>query len=370
MLVYVDDSCSKFIPDKLGWRLHKDICDHINQRFSIKKCEKGQRYGTEAKSFLGVHISHCWETNTVSLSLPAKIQAVLEMGNMQDCNPRPTVGVPNEILCAAKEGEEMCPKHLPYAGVCGAMLWISRIQRADCMQRSAELARFMHAPTMAHWRAAQHLLAYVQHTKDVKLVYKRDPTIDHDNFQFVMFVDADYAPDYGDVYRNMKSTLGWVATQNNVAVAWRSRKQPVMADSTSASEFIAAADASKQIVWMRRMYADFGHPIADPTITFEDNESCQKLVENYCGHDRVKHLHIRASIVRQHHARGLIKMSRVPDRDQLADVFTKVKAGPQMKRFRDWMLTGTLPDDCIITDTLKMVGHRHNDASTVVNTRA
>ena len=110
-----------------------------------------------------------------------------------------------------------------------------------------------------------------------------------------------------------------------------------MADSTSASEFIAAADASKQVVWMRRMYADFGHPIADPTVVFEDNESCQKLVENYCGHDRVKHLHIRMSIVREHSAHGFIKMKRVSDHDQLADVFTKVKAGPQMKRFRDWM---------------------------------
>ena len=70
-------------------------------------------------------------------------------------------------------------------------------------------------------------------------------------------------------------------------------------------------------------------------------------------------------------------MRRVPDRDQLADVFTKVKAGPQMKRFRDWMMTGALPDDCTIQDTLNMVSHRHDDASVVkpqtaavVNTRA
>ena len=105
------------------------------------------------------------------------------------------------------------------------------------------------------------------------------------------------------------------------------------------------------------MYADFGHPIADPTPVFEDNESCQKLVENYCGHDKVKHLHIRMSVVREHNAHGFIEMKRVPDGDQLADVFTKVKAGPQMRRFRDWMLTGQLPDDCAITETLRSVGH-------------
>jgi hypothetical protein len=297
-------------------------------------------------------MSHDWDNDTVSLSLPAKIQAVLDMSGMADCNPSNTPGTPRELLTAAVEGEEMCPKNIPYAGVCGAMLWISRIQRGDCMQRSAELARFMHNPTMAHWRAAQHLMRYVKFTEDTKLVYKRDPGVSHDNFRFLMFVDADHAPKYGDKYRDMKSTTGWVATQNNTAVAWRSRKQSVMADSTSASEFIAAADASKQVIWMRRMYADFGHPIADPTPVFEDNESCQKLVENYCGHDRIKHLHIRASVVREHHAHGMIDMRRVSDNDQLADVYTKCKPGPQTTRFRNWMMQGQVPADCLIKDDL------------------
>ena len=38
--------------------------------------------------------------------------------------------------------------------------------RPDCMQRTAELARAMHAPTWRHWAHAKHLLAYLKSTLD------------------------------------------------------------------------------------------------------------------------------------------------------------------------------------------------------------
>ena len=39
-------------------------------------------------------------------------------------------------------------------------------------------------------------------------------------------------------------------------------------------------------------------------------------------------------------------MKNIPDKDQLADVFTKVEPGPQTTRMRNWMLRGDVPDDC------------------------
>ena len=70
------------------------------------------------------------------MTLPAKTRAVLDMANMTDCNPKRTPGVPHE---------ELLPKTVPYANVCGAMLWISRMVRPDCMQRTAELALELYA---------------------------------------------------------------------------------------------------------------------------------------------------------------------------------------------------------------------------------
>ena len=115
----------------------------------------------------------------------------------------------------------------------------------------------------------------------------------------------DYLPDYGDAFENYKSTTGWIFTVNDVAISWRSRRQPLLADSTTASEIMAATDASKQNVWLRRLFNDLGYVQGQPTTIFEDNESCLKLSRNYCAHDRVKHLDLREMLVREHHQRGL-----------------------------------------------------------------
>ena len=230
------------------------------------------------------------------------------------------------------------------------MLWISRMVRVDCMQRTAELARAMHAPTWRHWAHAKHLLAYLKGTIDEKLVYKQDPSVTPATFGYTGYADSDFAPDYGSEFENYKSTTGWVFTINNVAFSWRSRKQTLLADSTAAAELMAATDASKHhSVWLRRLFSDLGFPQSGPSIIYEDNEGCKKLSRNYCGHDRVKHLDLRDMLVREHHQRGLTELVSVPTQFQLADPLTKTLAGPAVRNFRAWSLRGQLPPDCPAT---------------------
>jgi len=133
-----------------------------------------------------------------------------------------------------------------------------------------------------------------------------------------------------------------------VGFSWRSSKQPILADSTSAAEFIAAAETSKQAVWLRRLFSDLGYPPDGPTTLHEDNEACEKLIKNYCGHDRIKHLDIRVSVIREFPKLNLITIRHVPSRDQLADMFTKVLPAVQHARLRDWAVLGRLPPDCTL----------------------
>ena len=159
------------------------------------------------------------------------------------------------------------------------------------------------------------------------------------------YADSDYAPDYGDQFENYKSTTGWIFTINDVAFSWRSRKQTLLADSTCAAELMAATDASKHSIWLRRLFADLGFPQHQPTTIFEDNEGCKKLSRNYCGHDRCKHLDLRDMLVREHHQRGLTELVSIPTDFQLADPLTKVLAGPAVTKFRSCALRGVLPSD-------------------------
>jgi len=83
---------------------------------------------------------------------------------------------------------------------------------------------------------------------------------------------------------------------------------------------------------------------------YEDNKSCIDLVKNCCGHDRVKHMDVRVSLVRERHHKALVAVIiPVPTADQLADGFTKPMVGPRTARMHAWMLRDEVPSDCTIT---------------------
>ena len=54
---------------------------------------------------------------------------------------------------------------------------------------------------------------------------------------------------YGNSVKQ-RSTSGYVFILARGPVSWSSRKQPIMATSSSEAEYIAAADATKQAIWL------------------------------------------------------------------------------------------------------------------------
>ena len=62
------------------------------------------------------------------------------------------------------------------------------------------------------------------------------------------FTDSDFQSDVDD----RKSTSGFLFTINGGAVSWKSSKQTTTADSTTEAEYIAASDAAKEAVWIRK----------------------------------------------------------------------------------------------------------------------
>jgi hypothetical protein len=331
-----------------GWRLYRDICKHINERLPLKRVNG--EFGEPARSFLGCDIDRDLEKGTTTLTTPAKIDKAVRAMGMGGCNPRPQVGEVKNILRArSATGERACDDPAMYRSVVGTLMWVARFTRPDIMQRTAELARFNHDPGRSHWQALTYLVAYVHGTRNLGLTFTRHGDVAPGVLSLCGFVDSDYAPDYGDEFSNHKSTTGYVFLVGGVAFSWRSSKQPVLADSTSAAEFIAASEASKQAVWLRRLWADLGYAIDGPVTLYEDNEACEKLIKNYGGHDRLKHLDIRLSVVREHYDKNLITIRRVPSRDQLADFLTKVMPALQHARLRRWAMDGDIPVDCSLS---------------------
>ncbi len=106
-------------------------------------------------------------------------------------------------------------------------------------------------------------------------------------------------------------------------LGWFSRKQEVIALSTTEAEYIALASATREAVWLRNLLAGIGAEQKIPTIIFEDNQGAIAIAKNPSAHARTKHIDIKYHYTREMAQKGVIQVEYCSTEDMLADVFTK-----------------------------------------------
>nr|CAE04585.2 OSJNBb0006N15.2 [Oryza sativa Japonica Group] len=119
-----------------------------------------------------------------------------------------------------------------------------------------------------------------------------------------------------------KSTSGTCHFLGTSLIAWSSRKQSSVAQSTTESEYVAAASSCSQIFWLLSTLKDYG-------LTFEkvplfcDNTSAINIAKNHVQHSRTKHIDIRFHFLRDHVEKGDVELQFLDTKLQIADIFTK-----------------------------------------------
>eukprot|EP00253_Pinus_taeda_P025063 PITA_25063 len=100
------------------------------------------------------------------------------------------------------------------------------------------------------------------------------------------YTDSDWAGSVDD----RKSTSGYVFHMGSGAISWASKKQPVVALSTTEAEYVAAIATACQAVWLRRVLRDLSHEQENGTTIYCDNNSAIGLSKNSVFHKRTKHI--------------------------------------------------------------------------------
>lgn len=77
------------------------------------------------------------------------------------------------------------------------------------------------------------------------------------------------------------------------ATYWQSKRQDVVALSTTEAEYMALAKGAQQAQWIHNLLAEIGHKISLPSLLCTDNKGAIALSENPKFHSRVKHIDIR-----------------------------------------------------------------------------
>ena len=89
-----------------------------------------------------------------------------------------------------------------------------------------------------------------------------------------------------------KSQIGYLFTLNGGAISWKSSKQSTTADSTTEAEYIAASEAAKEAVWIKKFITELEvFPEIENGITmFCDNTGAIAQSKELRSHQRSKYL--------------------------------------------------------------------------------
>ena len=133
------------------------------------------------------------------------------------------------------------------------------------------------------------------------------------------FSDSDLAGDLD----SRKSTSGLVFFLGSSPICWQSTKQKVVALSSCEAEYIAAATAACQAVWLARLLAEVTGETVGRPVLLVDNKSTISLIKNHVHHDRSKHIDTRFHLIREYVQAGQIGVEFIRTDEQLGDILTK-----------------------------------------------
>ena len=261
--------------------------------------------------YLGIEVNQRAAGITICQSSYAA--KILESAGMGNCN---TCEVPMESrlkLSKLKDGEAL--NSTEYRSIIGSSRYLVNT-RPDLAYAVGVVSRHMEAPGKEHWNAVKHILRYLKGTREYGCRYDKGADLKP---MLIGYSDSDFAGDVED----RKSTTGVGYFLGTSLVTWASQKQRIVALSSCEAEYVAAAAAACQGIWLNRLVADMMGTKQPKVKLYMDNMAAIALSKNPVHHDRSKHIDTRYHFLRECIEDGKVEVEHVGTGEQLADIFTK-----------------------------------------------
>ncbi|GAX85043.1 hypothetical protein CEUSTIGMA_g12463.t1 [Chlamydomonas eustigma] len=245
----------------------------------------------EAKFFLGMEIERNREKRTLVLSQRRFNEELLNKYGMIESKGK---SVPmSTALKLQRDGEALDTEHYRYSEIIGSLLYLSVCTRPDIA------------------------FAHTVHTaREMGIVYGSK------KMDMVGYCDADYAGDMD----TRRSTTGYVFSMHGGAISWSSRLQPTVAMSSCEAEYMSAASAVKEALWLRKLTTDLNLEVKTLNMYCDnsDNQGSIKLLRQPIASARSKHIDVMHHFVRERVARGEVQFEYCSIEQMVADIiFTK-----------------------------------------------
>ncbi|KAH9724536.1 Integrase catalytic domain-containing protein [Citrus sinensis] len=254
----------------------------LAKQFDMKDLE-------EASYILGIKLLRDRKNKTLALSQAVYIDKILVRFSMENSK---TGLLPfrhgitfskDESPKTSEEIERM--RRVPYAEAVGSLMYVLLCTKPDICFAVWMVRRYQSNPGPEHWTAVKHIMK--------------------------------------------KSTSDYVFTLGSGAISSRSVKQSYIADSTNEAEYVAASEAAKEVVWLRKFLQDLEVvPIVTALLKlFCDNRGAVAQSKEPRNHKKQKHIERKYHLIRDIVQRGDVEVTQIASQQNLADPFTKAILG-------------------------------------------
>ncbi len=244
-----------------------------------------------------------------------------------------------------------------YAAKVGSIMYAMVETRIDIAFATSMVSRFAKNPSSEHFNAIDQILRYLAGSPDRGITFGGD-----EELKLIGYSDSDWAGDHAD----RKSTSGFIFMLNGGPISYASKKQAVVALSSTEAEYVALSLAAREVTWLRLLltelrllkphdqFADIhidennkcAEAILSPNSTLYperipdqsqvttssqnssidingDNQSSIALAKNPVLHTRTKHIDIQHHYIRDEVTSKRINLVYTPTEEMLADGLRK-----------------------------------------------
>ena len=202
------------------------------------------------KWFLGFKIKHDRKAKTIAINQCTYIELMVEKFRLTNAKPVSTPMDPGSQFsidqCPSSLNQAAKMRGVPYSEAIGSMLWPVVVSRPDAAFAIGVLFQFIQNLGQAHWEGLKRVINYLGHMKNLWLTFggTKESLVEG-------FCDADWA---GQKHRH--SISGFSFHYGVGAVSWSSKKQNIIALSSTEAEYVAQTHAAKEAIWLQSFISE------------------------------------------------------------------------------------------------------------------
>ena len=296
-----------YVDDKLLAGNDDPLLDSIQK--AISSCFKTTNLGT-AMWILGIQVCCDIATGMLSINQSQYLKGALLHFGMANCMP---VIIP---LPAGKHFEPALPDDhasvtsYPYLKVIGSLMYTTMGTGPDIAAAVHSLLPFAATFGHEHIDGLKHIMRYLWDMLGQGILYT---------------MGGGGLVGYTDAYdtTNCCSILGFTFLYAGGTISWMSKQQLSTALSSTHVEYVAAAEAAKELVWLHCLLSKVCKDVVGPTTLYIDNWAADLLACNPMNHSPMMHIDVCYCYIWECIHNGLISLQLIGSNNMAMDIMTK-----------------------------------------------